>query len=145
MEPGLLATAREFISGYWPHVSAGAVAAAATVGTAIFAYIRRPKSSPTEAGPYFTDAALLSPPLTRPAYSDRMAYVLAEMSDLAYYQFEGQRGFSETVRSLARSRCSPDSDAWLGSIRLSQPNVRSLRTFVVVLHHDAGIIHRMKR
>ena len=93
MEPGLLATAKEFISGYWPHVSGGAVAAAATVGTAIFAYIRRPKSSPTEAGPYFTDAALLSPPLTRPAFSDRMAYVLAEMSDLAYYQFEGQRGF----------------------------------------------------
>ena len=60
MEPGLLATAREFISGYWPHVSGGAVAVAATVGTAIFAYIRRPGSSPTEAGPYFTDAALLS-------------------------------------------------------------------------------------
>ena len=93
MEPGLLATAREFISGYWPHVSGGAVAVAATVGTAIFAYIRRPKSSPTDAGPYFTDAALLSPPLTRPAYSDRTAYVLAEMSDLAYYQFAGQRGF----------------------------------------------------
>ena len=51
MEPGLLATAKEFISGYWPHVSGGAVAVAATVGTAIFAYIRRPKSSPTEAGP----------------------------------------------------------------------------------------------
>ena len=93
MEPDLLATAREFISEYWPQVSAGAVAAAATVGTAIFAYIRRPKSSPTEAGPYFTEAALLSPPLTRPAYSDRMAYVLVEMSDLAYYQFEGQHGF----------------------------------------------------
>ena len=103
MEPGLLATAREFISGYWPHVSGGAVAAAATVGTAIFAYIRRPKSSPTEAGPYFTDAALLSPPLTRPAYSDRMAYVLAEMSDLAYYQFEGQRGFVDDAVENAMS------------------------------------------
>ena len=103
MEPGLLATAREFITGYWPHVSGGAVAAAATVGTAIFAYIRRPKSSPTEAGPYFTDAALLSPPLTRPAYSDRMAYVLAEMSDLAYYQFEGQRGFVDDAVENAMS------------------------------------------
>ena len=80
MEQGLLATTKEFISEYWPHVSGGAVAVAATVGTAIFAYIRRPKSSPTDAGPCFTDAALLSPPLTRPTYSDRMAYVLAEMS-----------------------------------------------------------------
>ena len=103
MEPGLLATAKEFISGYWLHVSGGAVAAAATVGTAIFAYIRRPKSSPTEAGPYFTEAALLSPPLTRPAYSDRMAYVLAEMSDLAYYQFEGQRGFVDDAVENAMS------------------------------------------
>ena len=103
MEPGLLATAKEFISEYWPHVSGGAVAAAATVGTAIFAYIRRPKSSPTEAGPYFTEAALLSPPLTRPAYSDRMVYVLAEMSDLAYYQFEGQRGFVDDAVENAMS------------------------------------------
>ena len=108
MEPGLLATAREFISGYWPHVSGGAEAVAATVGTAIFAYIRRPKSLPTKAGPYFTEAALLSPPLTRPAYSDRMAYVLAEMSDLAYYQFEGQRGH--------RRRCGGERDV-VGSDR----------------------------
>ena len=60
MEPGLLATAGKFISGYWPHVSGGAVAVAATAGTATFAYIRRPGSSPTDAGPYFTDTALLS-------------------------------------------------------------------------------------
>ena len=79
------------------------MAVAATVGTAIFAYFRRPKSSPTEAGPYFTEAALLSPPLTRPAYSDRMAYVLAEMSDLAYYQFEGQRGFVDDAVENAMS------------------------------------------
>ena len=103
MEPGLLTTTKEFISGYWPHVSGGAVAVAATVGTANFAYIRRPKSSPTEAGPYFTEAALLSPPLTRPAYSDRMAYVLAEMSDLAYYPFEGQRGFVDDAAENAKS------------------------------------------
>ena len=103
MEPGLFATAGEFISGYWPHVSGGAVAVAATASTAIFAYIRRPKSSSTEAGPYFTEAALLSPPLTRPTYSDRMAYVLAEMSDLAYYQFEGQRGFVDDAVENAMS------------------------------------------
>ena len=113
MEPGLLATAKEFISGYWLHVSGGAVAAAATVGTAIFAYIRRPKSSPTEAGPYFTEAALLSPPLTRPAYSDRMAYVLAEMSDLAYYQFEGQRGLvDDAVENALSLDLTDDTSSW---------------------------------
>ena len=92
MESSLLAAAGEFISGYWLHLSGGVMAVVAAA-TAMFAYIRRPKSSAAETGPYFTEAALLSPPLTRPAYSDRMAYVLAEMSDLAYYQFEGQRGF----------------------------------------------------
>ena len=93
MEPSLFDTARQIVGDYWPHVSGLAIAAAGAAGTAIFSFIRRPKSSPAETGPYFTEPALLAPPLTRPAYSDRMAYVLAEMSDLAYYQFEGQRGF----------------------------------------------------
>ena len=99
MESSLLAEAKEILGGYWPYLSAGAAAAV----TAIFTYIRRPKSSATEIGPYFTEAALLSPPLTRPAYSDRMAYVLAEMSDLAYYQFEGQRGFVDDAVENALS------------------------------------------
>lgn len=93
MEASLTNTVREVLNDYWPHVSGLAIAAAGAAGTAIFSFIRRPKSSPTEIGPYFTEAPLLTPPLRRPAYSDRMAYVLAEMSDLAYYQFEGQRGF----------------------------------------------------
>ena len=76
----------EFAGAYWPYIVALAVPA---TGTAIHAYLRRPKSSPPAIGRYFTDAKLLSPPLARPAYSDRMAYVLAEMSDLAYHQFEG--------------------------------------------------------
>ena len=91
----------EFAGAYWPYIVALAVPAA---GTAIHAYRRRPKSSPPAIGRYFTDAKLLSPPLARPAYSDRMAYVLAEMSDLAYYQFEGQSdvvtGAVERVLSL---------------------------------------------
>lgn len=94
MEPSLFDTAKQIVSDYWPHVSGLAIAAGAAC-TAIFSFIRRPKSSSAETGPYFTEPALLAPPLTRPAYSDRMAYVLAEMSDLAYYQFEGQRGFVE--------------------------------------------------
>ena len=103
MEQEWIALARDFIGGYWPHVSGGALAAAATLGTAVFAYVRRPRPSATEIGPYFTDAALLSPPLARPAYSDRMAYVLAEMSDLAYYQFEGEGGFVEDAVANALS------------------------------------------
>ena len=93
MDASLIDTARDILNDYWPHASGLAIAAAGAAGTAIFSFIRRPKSSPTETGPYFTEAPLLTPPLARPAYSDRVAYVLAEMSDLAYYQFEGQRGF----------------------------------------------------
>ena len=83
--------ARQFISDYWPHASGATIA----VATAVFAHLRRPKSTARDTGPYFTEAGLMTPPLVRPAYSDRMAYVLAEMSDLAYYQFEGQGGFIE--------------------------------------------------
>lgn len=102
MESSLLAEAKEILGGYWPYLSAGAGAVVAAA-TAIFTYVRRPKSSAAETGPYFTEAELLSPPLTRPAYSDRMAYVLAEMSDLAYYQFEGQRGFVDDAVENALS------------------------------------------
>ena len=90
MDINILTTAWEFAKDYWPHISGVAIT---TLGPAIFSYIRRPKQSKGAVGPYFTDKKLLSPPLTRPAYSDRMAYVLAEMSDLAYYQFEGQSDF----------------------------------------------------
>ena len=85
-------TARAFFAENWPYVSTVAVPALAT---AVFAHYRRPKSIGQKAAPYFTEVDLLAPPLTRPAYSDRMAYVLAEFSDLAYYQFEGQGGFIE--------------------------------------------------
>lgn len=111
MELGLLAETKEFMVGYWPLVSAAAVAGVGTLGTALFTFIRRPKSSITSIGPYFTEAALLSPPLVRPAYSDRMAYVLAEMSDLAYYQFEGQRGFvDDAVENAMSLDVSKDTD-----------------------------------
>ena len=93
MDTSLLTVAWESVGNYWPYIAAGGSAAAfALLRGAALAYVRRPKSTTSEIGPYFTDKQLLSPPLTRPAYSDRMAYVLAEMSDLAYYQFEGQSG-----------------------------------------------------
>ena len=37
--------------------------------------------------------------MSRPAYSDRMAYVLAEMSSLAYYEFEGS---GDRIRNAAK-------------------------------------------
>lgn len=92
MDMSYITLAKQFIGDYWPYVTGVAVPA---VATAVFAHIRRPKTTARDTGPYFTEAELMTPPLVRPAYSDRMAYVLAEMSDLAYYQFEGQEGFIE--------------------------------------------------
>ena len=43
MESSFLATASEIVSGYWAYLTGGAMAIAAMVGTAIRAYIRRPK------------------------------------------------------------------------------------------------------
>ena len=75
----------------------GATAVLSAVRAAVLAYVRRPKSIPKEGAPYFTDENLLKPPLTRPAYSDRMAYLLAEMSALAYYPFEQRDGNLDAV------------------------------------------------
>lgn len=38
---------------------------------------------------YFSAKELLSPPIERAAFSDRQAYVCAELSKLAYFKFEG--------------------------------------------------------
>lgn len=50
---------------------------------------------------YFGERNLLSPPMQRAAYSNRMAYVLGEMSGLAYFRFEGTQGIvSEAVKQV---------------------------------------------
>ena len=100
MDTSYIDLARQLFDDYWPHASGAAIA----VASAVFAHLRRPRSTARDTGPYFTAAELLTPPLVRPAYSDRMAYVLAEMSDLAYYQFEGQGGFIEDAVQLALER-----------------------------------------
>ena len=105
MDMSYIEIAKQLIGDYWPHVSGMAIPA---VATAIFAHIRRPKSTARDTGPYFTETELLTPPLVRPAYSDRMAYVLAEMSDLAYYQSEGQDGFIEDAVQVAVERSLTD-------------------------------------
>ena len=80
-----------FVEAYWPRFAGGSAAVVILLRIAALAYSRRPKTE-DRTGDYFKDTKLLSPPLTRPAYSDRMAYVLAEMSDLAYYPFERTSG-----------------------------------------------------
>lgn len=103
MDMDLIAAAKDIVTDYWLYISGLVVTIVGGAGTAIFAFIRRPKSSTIEPGPYFVESTLLSPPLTRPAYSDRMAYVLAEMASLAYYQFEGKHGFIEDAIENASS------------------------------------------
>ena len=85
MDTSFLKDIWQLVADYWPHISA----VIAAISTAIRAYLRRARSTTNKVGSFFTDTKLLSPPIRRPAYSDRMAYVLSEMSDLAYYKFEG--------------------------------------------------------
>ena len=46
---------------------------------------------------YFDDEGLLGIPVRRAAYSDRAGYLMAEMSRLAYFKFEGGNNVSEMV------------------------------------------------
>lgn len=48
---------------------------------------------------YLENDALLKQPVKRAAFSDRTAYVMAEMSRLAYFKFEGGSDLGEIIRS----------------------------------------------
>ena len=110
MDESLLTTAWTLICDYVPIILGGSVVTFVVRGIAL-AYVRRPKSKTSEASRYFTDEKLLAPPLTRPAYSDRMAYVLAEMADLAYYQFEGKGGvIDDAVKEALSLNLTKDAD-----------------------------------
>ena len=49
---------------------------------------------------YFASTALLKTPGKRAAYSDRTAYLMAEMSRLAYFKFEGGNNITEILDSV---------------------------------------------
>ncbi|MBT3701033.1 MAG: hypothetical protein HOE62_02025 [Alphaproteobacteria bacterium] len=49
---------------------------------------------------YFSNSALLKTPGKRAAYSDRTAYLMAEMSRLAYFRFEGGSNVADIIESL---------------------------------------------
>ena len=117
MDGSLLTTTWEVVGDYWLYVAGGAPVGAAVVRAVVLAYVRRPKSTTKEIGPCFTDKKLLSPPRGRQAYSDRMAYVLAEMSALAYYEFEGRDGvIDDAVEKALASKLTQEADfrAFLG-------------------------------
>ena len=89
MKASVLAATWELVLGYWPYI-AGSPVVLVLLRAASLAIRRRPGPAPKKTGQFFEDTNLLSPPVKRPAYSDRMAYVMAEMSDLAYYGFESE-------------------------------------------------------
>lgn len=100
-----------FIAGHQKLTWAGGGISISAVATLIFAYLRRAKSSTQRVSRYFIDANLLSPPMERPAYSDRMAYVLSEMSDLAYYEFEGKGGLvNDAVKNALLLSLTQETD-----------------------------------
>jgi len=83
------------------------------VTTGIISYRRRPQKM-NQGGSYFNNDDLLKPPMARPAYSDRMSYVLAEMSALAYFEFEGAAGvLHETVEKFLKINAEVKNDSEL--------------------------------
>lgn len=49
---------------------------------------------------YFSNKDLLSPPVRRAAYSDRAAWIMAELSRLVYFKFEGEIQIKDMAKSL---------------------------------------------
>ena len=111
MDATFLTAVWQAIGDYWPYIAGGSVPVLGGIATAILAFLRRPKSFSEGDQTYLDDEKLLSPPLRRPAYSDRMAYVLAELSDLAYYQFEGANGFiNDAIEQAKRIDLTDESN-----------------------------------
>ena len=85
-------------------------------GSGIFSFLRRSKTTADKEESYFSDSQLLSPPIKRPAYSDRMAYVLAEMSGLAYYKFEDSDDFiDDAIGKILAKALDLDNEAVIRS------------------------------
>ena len=49
---------------------------------------------------YFNNKGLLKPPVSRAAYSDRTAWLMAEMARLAYFKFEGSIDIDDIAATL---------------------------------------------
>ena len=142
MDTDLLAAAWARVADHWFLVAVAAAVAGFAARGVVLAWVRRPKSTAREVGPYFTDSKLLSQPSPRPAYCDRMAYVLAEMADLAYYRFEGRAGMVDDAaeRALALDLTSADEvRAFLDRFSTELLGGRHLsRTFLERILGNAG-------
>ena len=51
---------------------------------------------------YFEKKSLLKPPVSRAAYSDRTAWIMAELARLAYFKFEGSLDINELAEDIAK-------------------------------------------
>ena len=65
---------------------------------------------------FFDNEQLMEPPTSRAAYSDRTAWLMAEMARLAYYKFEGSVDLADLAQSLT-----------------DESNVKSIKTALVAL------------
>ena len=63
----------------------------------------------------FDATSLLASPTRRAAYSDRTAWLMAAMSELAYYKFEGESTFADLVSDLAGISSASDIETRLRS------------------------------
>ena len=106
-----------FLGDYWPHLTVAGVGIPA-IATAVRTFVRHPKSSPATAGEFLSAHALLLPPLERPAYSDRMAYVLAELADLAYYRFEDSAFLTAAVEEAETKQTTDELTAFLNQFTI---------------------------
>ncbi len=102
-EKDFISTITGLISANSEIASVAGSALIVLLGSGLFSFLRRPNTDGKKDTNYLSDEKLLGPPTERPAYSDRMAYVLAELSALAYYEFEGAAGvFTDAAKNLLR-------------------------------------------
>lgn len=76
---------------------------------------------------YFEYEQLLSPPVKRAAFSDRTAYLMAEMSRLAYFRFEGGANLDDVLKLAAD--LIPDPEKYLALETLIKHTVVSNSPF----------------
>jgi hypothetical protein len=101
-ENGIISTVLDLIAGN-ATITAAIGLITAVLGSGVFSFLRRPGKVSQGEADYLSEEKLLAAPIERPAYSDRMAYVLAELSALAYYEFEGVGGrISDAAKHLAK-------------------------------------------
>ena len=95
------------------------------------------KQELAEASSYFKDnELLLNPPIKRAAYSDRMAWVLASMSHLAYDRFEEEDG---KAKELLIAKLSSGGFEWVDGFVDSKTDTQA---FLVKAHDYAVLAFR---